>query len=830
MRRILLLSLFWVVVGPASAGAAPGLKVTKDGQVSLAGRALGQVPLPPGPIKIELKERDVAGRGMVHIVISGGGRTAEVLAEAASGGRTLFAGATGPRGVDGEWSRHLRVDGKGVLLYQTRVGASRCDGTPIFLFPRGYDFNAGRFRPVSARVPVGPLPVIRATRTLKGAPLMEPMSTFKVTFASSQLGDGGSAENLSPPVELNDRAPDTAWAEGLGGDGRGEVIIARAQHARYRLYAIGVVPGDAASPAAFRKANRLRSIVLVLSPEHKYRVLWDRDPAADVGKEKEPFWIQLPKPVPTRCVSLVLDQVYPGTLARGGSGGRTAISELTHYSELSFGAGVERLLADLSSDDQGRQQAAVAALAGMGPRGVALVTGPTKDAAKPHAEQVARVLMASEAPGALAHLARMLPDLSRPTRRLALDALERGDSRTISALLKLLRDTPLDQDQLVDVTLLLGKVGGIHARDALISLAGVGDEARRAAMVNGLVKLRGPGDASAVLRGAEQAGTDLARADLVLAVGRMPGALAQGEDLARRAAALWRDDAPFELRFRIINSAGRLDPVGQNKLIFKSARCGDPALRAAAVDTLRRNTSSQATAALVTALQDADPRVRTSAALSLGRRRLSQAQRDALVGTIKTERWGMVAGQLAEALGAHCGGAAVAALREVTRHGPRGYAVDRRALESMSRCQPRGMGKFLLATAGDGRWRTGMRIRALSLITPALGKPMAGELVALFERLRRGAMRSEADEQVAVAAAGTLGSVGGAHAADALAGALALEPLPTVRLASALALGRACHLGTRATLVQASRDAPSRVMQAAKNSLARCGWGIKKSK
>ena len=190
----------------------------------------------------------------------------------------------------------------------------------------------------------------------------------------------------------------------------------------------------------------------------------------------------------------------------------------------------------------------------------------------------------------------------------------------------------------------------------------------------------------------------------------------------------------------------------------------------------------------------------------------------------------MVAGQLAEALGAHCDGDGVAALRETTRHGSRGYAVDRRALESMARCKPRGMGKFLLATASDRRWRTGMRTRALSLISPTLGRAMTSELVALFEKLRRGAMRSEADEQVAVAAAGTLGSVGGAAAADALAGALALEPLPTVRLAAALALGRACHESTRATLVQASRDAPSRLMQAAKNSLARCGWSTDKTK
>jgi len=123
-----------------------------------------------------------------------------------------------------------------------------------------------------------------------------------------------------------------------------------------------------------------------------------------------------------------------------------------------------------------------------------------------------------------------------------------------------------------------------------------------------------------------------------------------------------------------------------------------------------------------------------------------------------------------------------------------------------------------------------MRTRALALITPILGKPLTKELVSLFDDLRRRAMRRESDEQVAVAMAGTLGNLGGARAADALAGALALEPIPTIRLAAALALGRVCRAETRGILVQASRDAPSRVMQAARDSLRRCGWNKTKKK
>ena len=194
------------------------------------------------------------------------------------------------------------------------------------------------------------------------------------------------------------------------------------------------------------------------------------------------------------------------------------------------------------------------------------------------------------------------------------------------------------------------------------------------------------------------------------------------------------------------------------------------------------------------------------------------------------ERWGIVLGALADALGAHCTKRGVKALHETVRHGPRSYAVDRRALESLVRCRPRGLGPFMLAMAGDRRWRVAMRTTALSLLDRKLALAHAAALVSLMDRLRRGAARYESDEQVAVAAAGALANLGGEQAAAALADALALEPIPTVRLAAALALGKVCHPSTRKTLEQTTKDAPAKVMQAARNSLARCGWRAKKKK
>ena len=827
MRWNLAICLLFLLPSPAL--GAPPVRFGSGGEVWVGPRLLGRIQPVSRPHKFRLESLTAAGRALTHLEITGSkGDRVEILAEAGKSGRTLFAGATGSLGVDGEWRQHLRVDASGVLLYQTRADARRCDGQPVYLFPRRYDFTAGRFRPVSARVTAGGgAPVIQASRTPALAPAAEPMNTFKATFASSQLGDEGSAGNLTRPVELDDGDPATAWAESLGGDGRGEVIIARAPHGHHALRALRILPGDASSPRAFRRANRLRSALLILSAEHRYRVTWAADPAAARGKEREPYWIQLPRPVKTRCVTLVLDQVFPGTLARGGSGGRTAVSELTLFTELAFGGGGEQLLADLRGEDQEVRRAATATLARMGDRGVSLVNGTLQSEDPGRHERAAWVLMASPAASALAPLVRLLPSLSRPTRSLALDALERGGERTVSALRQVLPRAP---DQVADLAPLLGRIGGSAARDLLISLAGRGAEAQRAAVAEGLIRLHGAGDLDAAISAAESAGEDLVRADLVLAVGRMPAASARGAELARRIAAFWKDEAPFELRYRILNALGKLDAEGQRALLEAAVGQQDPALRLAAVDALRRADGPGPAPTLLRALGDGDPRVRASAAMGLSNRALDPAQRSALVARMKVERWGLVAGQLAEALGGHCSGPVVATLRETTRHGPRGYAVDRRALESMVRCKPGGMGKFLLAMAQDGRWRTGMRTQALALIGPDLGAPLTSRLVALFDQLRRRAMRRESDEQVAVAMAGTLGNLGGAAAADALAGALALEPIPTIRLAAALALGRVCRPETRATLAQASRDAPSRVMQAARDSLRRCGWSASNKK
>src|SRR5262245_20601912 len=54
--------------------------------------------------------------------------------------RALWSGTLGPQGRDAEWSRHLEVTGDAILLFERSPRVTRCDGEPVRLLPRAWDF------------------------------------------------------------------------------------------------------------------------------------------------------------------------------------------------------------------------------------------------------------------------------------------------------------------------------------------------------------------------------------------------------------------------------------------------------------------------------------------------------------------------------------------------------------------------------------------------------------------------------------------------------------------------------------------------------------------
>ncbi|HWN70952.1 MAG TPA: hypothetical protein VNM90_25090, partial [Haliangium sp.] len=250
----------------------------------------------------------------------------------------LWQGPVGRRG-DGEHSVHVALTPLGLLRYQARPEVQRCDGQPMYLHPQAWDFRSASFRPVynAPRLPEN-APVLAATSEPPPGASATMASSFRTRAASTQTG-AGDAGDLVPPRELDDSNPGTVWREGLGGNGRGEIITLSTSLPRAEVAAVRIVPGDAASPERFRRGNRLRRVGLLVGAERAFWIDFASDPAAGKLPPGTSYWAILPGPIAAQCVTLVLDSVYPGTAAGSARAGDTAIADLAVLTTLDLTPG-----------------------------------------------------------------------------------------------------------------------------------------------------------------------------------------------------------------------------------------------------------------------------------------------------------------------------------------------------------------------------------------------------------------------------------------------------------------------------------------------------------
>ncbi|HEY6476119.1 MAG TPA: hypothetical protein VI456_06020, partial [Polyangia bacterium] len=269
------------VAGPVRAATAPppGLRwsAAADGalEVRLGDDLLGRVALKTPALRRGapvVREVNVAGHRVAELRIPVRGTPgeevwiAEIDRAAGHERRVLWSGMTGPRDTDGETSQWVDVSNERVVEYQTAAGIDRCDGVPPRLFPRFYDFASGKFRPMVSLLPPTGGETLIARRGDPAAPAGRPIADFHFVAASTTRGAGDDARGLTPPVELDDGNPATSWAEGLGGDGRGEFLTARAAAGGYPVRGLRIFPGDGASLQALRGKNRVKRFQLSLGP------------------------------------------------------------------------------------------------------------------------------------------------------------------------------------------------------------------------------------------------------------------------------------------------------------------------------------------------------------------------------------------------------------------------------------------------------------------------------------------------------------------------------------------------------------------------------------
>jgi len=268
-----------LTLAPARAAAPLTLAEAADGvlEVRAGGAVLARVRVETPPLRrapARLREVDVEGHRVVELRVAVRGTPHEEVWVGEVGGpeaRVIWSGLTGPRDVDAETALDVELTREGVVEYQTASQVTRCDGAPARLFPRAFDFEAGKFRPVLSPVPPPARERLVGRRGDPAMPKGRPVASFHFTAASTSAAAGSDARALAPPAAVDDGDPSTAWAEGLGGDGRGEFLTARPAAVGAVVRGLRIIPGDASAERRYPARNRVRAFQLSFGPRDEQR-------------------------------------------------------------------------------------------------------------------------------------------------------------------------------------------------------------------------------------------------------------------------------------------------------------------------------------------------------------------------------------------------------------------------------------------------------------------------------------------------------------------------------------------------------------------------------
>lgn len=573
-------------------GRAGGSRVvaTHQGEelvLQLNGREVHRFPIDSDPT-VSVREVRVGRRTLGIVEIGSEPRRYAAIVD----GRTLrWTGRLDPHGDPGERLRDVLqiADRTGdgvddVIVGRVIEGRSICGDDETLLDPRAIHPQNGRLTSVTLRR----LPEGEDAAVDGGAEaLVDRPPLIRLQARGSSSAAGHDVAIAPPPGALVDGDPSSAWIEASPGDGSWEFVTFRwpAHEVPIHAFAIATpqVEGASAPRGAYLVFDSGR--VLVTLPEGP-----------------GPWWVRLPAPVRTRCVSVVLQGARTGTHA--------ALGEVAAYADVDFGEGLQRWIGRLAG---GGTQASEAAelLAAIGEPVLPMLEERWPQMPSSEKRIVVGIFArhATHEAGARGLLRAALDSdsevraaaVDRAIAAEAVDVLAQmvaiGGESGDRAALAFARRAPARSEVLLEA---LGREGGAERpllRDAL-----------RTAMQRG-------GDRDALATWAQTAGpASLAAAGLALAGG--------GDELDPLAQALLvRAVGPasaFEDRWRVIAASRSLSGEQQeattiDDFLRAQARADEWMTRAAAIDALAARRVADARAIAEAALDDEYPRVRVAA-------------------------------------------------------------------------------------------------------------------------------------------------------------------------------------------------------------------------
>ena len=571
-------------------------------------------------------------------------------------------------------------------------------------------------------------------------------------------------------------------------------------------------------------------------PAERFDVALEEEPGARVD-HRRPFWVPLPHPVLSSCVTIV-----PRETIRATSGGAATLAwaEITLFTDFDGPEGVARLIKTLDGADCASRVDDVVALGR--PAGAPLVSqlgasaAPSANGRRCLLDALARLAGAEPGlgPEAASGLQGALPEILT----LELDA---EDERLLGQIVSHLVPPPVPP--LREVLGNPARSEGARGRAARL-LAGLDDAAAGSAILEAVGSE--PGALRAQLRrlaAADRGGTAALRAaiiatpaaaagrraDLTFALGtaaattRTPQAedrIDAGASSTLVAELALDQRADFEVRARAIQALAAIADDRGVEALARLSQKGDPApLRLLATQGLGRVGRAGVLPALRAALDDGDPAVREAAVGALGALR-DKGANPLLIAGAKQEPWPMVRRAEIAALGRVCGpGSGDLLIRAVERDV---LDVRKVALAGLSACRDPRAQDLLLTLLRREPEAPPLRTQAALLLGQAGDRAATPALAAALKRMVVQSQDDLAVEESALTTVDALARLGGPAAQEAIL-ALRTDPRPSFRRAAVQGLGRLCEAPqSAAALQEASRDADAAVVAAARASLRRC--------
>ena len=644
----------------ASAQLGPGkmvrVAVVREGDSVVLVADGKRAPLPlREPAKVEAATVALAkGRTAAVITVSAedGARAGAVVVRGRAGVEIAFVGPLDPRGDAGEraWSTIETTTNAAnepqLVVSQRQERTAVCGEPPAAIAAAALDPQNGKLVPLPAAQPFGKRDVVEiaASATAPG-PTGAPVLKALRTAGASSVRDYDPPWLASPISALTDGDPRTAWTTAADRPAQHAFVTLSVDAAGREVRAFAITPAAVGGTAA-----ALRSFWLVPDEGSVLRVT-----LAEPVTAGQTQWIALPAPRALKCVSIVIDAVQGGDASKPGS---AQVAELAAYTDLDFGGGVERLIAELSAGGSPAARA-VDVLRRVGPSVVTPLVAAVPSLAPGARARAVRVWSAylSDA-AARSALQAALDDPDQRVRELAHGALAEGDATARAILVSRIAYAGAGAEAAATA---LARTAPKEAAGAVLAALSAEGASERPALREALSASCEQLKASCVetVRGWLNSATPKvsARASAALALSAQHAVSGVPELVAELIAGASAEATGFEDRWRLVNAAPRAAASAPldawlAELAAKEERW---MLRATALSALGQRKSALAASSAKQALKDEYPRVRLVAVQALADEASSSAD---LTAHAQRDRWPMVRSAAYEALAKHSGVAA----------------------------------------------------------------------------------------------------------------------------------------------------------------------------